>query len=252
MVLTTDELNLKLKKHHNDRFHISNEIIKDVANIEQPLIENFNCSGRPNGLYYSFGNSWLNFLLTKKVNSIFKPCCYLYKVEIVESKVLCLKSTNEVIDFHNKADKYYLNNKKYNLCGEWSINPTKVIPYNESNKYKNIYDFYKSKKIIFTDVNEFINEMKNYYIDFSVQNTKPLLRWDKIAKSYSGIEFLNFHKNKNTPSWYNSLDIESGCIWDVKAFANITLLANVVEYDDIEKSNIWVLNDKGKEYFFYS
>jgi hypothetical protein len=249
MVLTTEELNNTLHKYKTERFHISNDKIELVELIEQPIIEDFNCSGRPNGIYYSFGNSWLNFITTKKTSTIYKPCCYLYHVKVNTNKILQFPDNTSVINFHEKHDKYYLNNINFNLCGEWTTNPTRVIPYNDifKNKYKNLYDFYKSKKIIFDNREEYLTEMGKFYIDFIPSG--GLIRWDKISHQYNGVEFHNYHKNKKTPKWYNTLDVSSGCVWNPKAIEELTLLANVVEYDEKEKTNIWVLTDKGKQYF---
>lgn len=249
MVLDTETLNSYLHKHKTERFHISNSKIDVIENIEQPLIENFNCSGRPNGIYYSFGNSWLNFITTKKTSTVYKPCCYLYHIVINPNKILHFPNHESVIDFHDKNDKYYLNNINYNLCSEWNTNPTRVIPYNDifKSNYKSLYDFYKTKKIIFDNRDEYLQEMNKYYIDFVPSS--GLIRWDKISHQYHGVEFDNFHKNKKTPKWYNSLDVSSGCIWNTKAIHDITLLASVVEYDEQTNSNIWLLTDKGKEMF---
>lgn len=249
MVLNTVALNNKLKEHKNVRFHISNEAInlQDIKNVDQPIIEYFNCSGRPNGLYYSFGNSWLNFLLQKKTSTAYKPCCYLYKVEINDNnKILHFPNHESVIDFHKKTDKYYLNTRNFNLCNVWNFNPTKIVPYGDmiNGNYKNLFDFYKSKKIIYDNKEEYVAEMNKYYIDFSVQN--ELVRWDKISQHYYGVEFNNYHKSRNTPKWYNSLDVSSGCIWNTKALYDLQLLATVVEYDDDKQTNNWVLTDEGK------
>jgi hypothetical protein len=111
-----------------------------------------------------------------------------------------------------------------------------------------MFDFYKSKKVIFDNKEDYLNEMKNYFIDIDV-NSEGLIRWDKLSHKYHGVEFNNYHKNRKTPNWYNTLDVNSGCVWNMKAVQELTLLGSVVEYDDLRKTNIWVLNDKGKEFF---
>jgi hypothetical protein len=243
MVLTSEELNTLLSKFKHEKFHISNNKISLLEIIDQPIIENFNCSGRPNGIYYSFGNSWLNFILNKKTSTVYKPCCFLYHVKVNPEKILNFPNHESIIDFHSKSDKYYLNTLKYNLCGEWSTNPTKVIPYSDltKSKYKNIFDFYKQKRVVFDDYQSYLDEMSSYYIDFVP--SQGLIRWDKLQNHYHGVEFENFRKTKKTPKWYNSLDVSSGCVWNPKSITELTLIGQVVESD---VTNIWVLNDEGK------
>lgn len=269
-IITSRELNVMINKIHEekdlkvhiskkmltknkngnirDEFHHKNDDIHDIHDendinelmyIEQPLIEDFNCSGRPSGLYYGIGNSWLDLILNDRdVNKIYEPCCFLYVLEIDETNIRHINSIESILEFDKEIPNYYLHNEKYNMCGTWNFNPTKSIPYktmiDNKGKYDNMFEFYYSIGAVFKTREEFMNKMKTYYIDIpeSMEYSHRRKRWDLVAKKYSGIEitdFINFDKKNKIPHWYPTFSVASGCVWDPKAIKSLRLMAKMHE-----------------------
>ena len=44
-----------------------------------------------------------------------------------------------------------------------------------------------------------------------------LVDWDKVSQDYGGIEICPYLKQRKHYLWYNSFDVASGCIWNIKS-----------------------------------
>lgn len=84
-----------------------------------------------------------------------------------------------------------------------------------------------SEKVLFLDmprkVREFAKEYRNQK-DFAYNNN---INWGIVAQRYSGIEFNPYFYNMRFGeglSFYYTIDIPSGCIWDKSGIKSITRL----------------------------
>jgi hypothetical protein len=84
---------------------------------------------------------------------------------------------------------------------EFDVDMTKILTLNT---YKDISEFNQEYTVPFE-----YKKFSNYLID-----------WGKVQKKYSGIYFKNaqIKKARDEFMWYNSIDIESICVW-----ANLSL-----------------------------
>ncbi len=258
MEISSKELNNyinKISQKTDIYLHLSENILKqnELQDIHQPIVEEYNCGGRPNGLWYSHGNSWLNFIVNNKnINPIFKPCCYLYEIKLDESQILKLDNYNQIKKFDDYYSDYYLNVENYNLCGYRKLNPSRYIDYYDFNttKFKNktLYDYLESKNIVFSDKDKFKKHLNQYYINVNknVIEERRNKRWDIVAKDYDGVHFTPYQKNINNINWYKSISISSGCVWNVKAIKALYLVAHVINKNFEHIKNIWKLTDYGE------
>ena len=87
-------------------------------------------------------------------------------------------------------------------------------------------------KILVIDSLEDVDEMNKKYSKVMKSLSMRLIDFNEVAKTYSGIEFRNYHKInkeirtnrfKSLPrnsflkrySWYLTIDVNSGCVWDL-------------------------------------
>lgn len=93
------------------------------------------------------------------------------------------------------------------------------------NKEEDIKKFtkkYRDKSIKFEKTVLKANNSPKLIIDYSI------IDWEKVTKDYGGIEFcpyipINIGDSKKTNyiyNWYNTIDVSSGCIWNVKDILN--------------------------------
>jgi hypothetical protein len=133
-----------------------------------------------------------------------------------------LKKRIHITDSLDIYDCHYIQNKyDFKPNGLWySINDEwyQWISYNmpsKLKKYKFELEIDFSRIIVLKDsktLKEFVdiygfNELNLVFID-----------WEKVSEDYDGIEFSPYFKNnildfKNI--WYNTIDVESGCIWNL-------------------------------------
>jgi hypothetical protein len=63
---------------------------------------------------------------------------------------------------------------------------------------------------------EKFNTMSHLPANFTV--LLKYVNWKKVKELYDGIEFTNYSKtfDLNEPLWWNTIDVKSGCIWNLK------------------------------------
>ena len=138
---------------------------------------------KPHGLWYSCGVSWYNFCLDNEFGDwcVYKDC-NVYQLEIDKSKILSINTIPKLKNFHNK----YKETKN-------KITKNKIT---------------KNK----------ITKTNHEYI-----------KWNEVYKEYYGIHFCPFLKTKFRKEtnymqskllWYLSIDVDSGCIWNINAIKN--------------------------------
>lgn len=105
-------------------------------------------------------------------------------------------------------------------------------------KYKYTLDIDLSNILIISTIEE-LTEFNNKYSD---EKLMYLFDWNKIAQLYDGIEFRNYnqlcHINKDVflkTMWIRSLDVSSGCIWNLKclkSFEKIEVEEKYLKYKE--------------------
>ena len=50
------------------------------------------------------------------------------------------------------------------------------------------------------------NDLQNYLVD-----------WKKVSQDYGGIQICPYLKKRKKILWYNSFDVASGCVWNIKS-----------------------------------
>lgn len=51
-----------------------------------------------------------------------------------------------------------------------------------------------------------------------------LIKWDKVADDYGGIEICPWIEKRKYYLWYNTFDVASGCIWNINSIIKDTEL----------------------------
>ncbi len=82
----------------------------ELREISQLLAWGYNVGGRPNGFWFAKGGRWLEFT-TRITSNTFKPCCYLYDVNIYgkASEIMHIKTWDDFMSFDWKCPDYWLN-----------------------------------------------------------------------------------------------------------------------------------------------
>lgn len=123
----------------------------------------------------------------------------------------------------------------YSLGTEWLEWVRNEEPHWE---YQFLYELIidKSKLFIINDSNDLTDFIANYLIPRNSSNSYNYFElnkidWYKLAKEYSGIEFRNYKKSYqlqikyvSIPTWYDGIDVSSGCIWDKNALLSVNLI----------------------------
>ena len=132
----------KFPKMH---FHLSYNKIEKIKNSEQK-----NTVFKPNGLWYSIGNKWVEWM---EMEDFGKICCYLYVIEPTEyttlnkpdkNKVLLIDTIDKVIQFSKKYKKQ--NNYEHVLINWKEV--AKDFGGIEFNPYFSFVDHKKLKNIL--------------------------------------------------------------------------------------------------------
>lgn len=227
-------------------FHLAKTPIKDhskhiLQSKNQLYAWGFNAGGRPNGFWVARGLEWLEFTQVLK-NNTYPPCCYIYKIDVnAKSKILKIKSNKDFDEFDKKFQSYWLNLDYYDvdytdyLTGKLIYRPHKYnLDYNrlDSREDEPLYDVLVRNKIILKDKKTAINECEFYRTcGIPIERFKHK-NWADVARNYHGIIFDNYDKeNKKLMYylWFQTLDTNSGCIWDVNAVSKVEL--EYVKYD---------------------
>ena len=96
-----DFISERLQLGRQERVHISVNEIDSVKDTPQKGL----VFGKPDGLWYGFGDSWVNFVKYEFDPETFKTKKWGYKVYPNPDKIITLRTHNDVFDFVNK----YLN-----------------------------------------------------------------------------------------------------------------------------------------------
>jgi len=185
------------------RFPRRNKIARSCdldKNIKYRKILSF----KPVGYWYSLGKEWYNLW-------------YKFFDHKVTNEVICeIKVKKNMFTTLDKKEK------------------GKILVIDSLKDVKKIFSLFGTLKIIEINkngrsVNDFrdikLGKRKSDYDDAII----GLLDFNKISENFSGIEFRNYKKTKKEMlleieknkikmfeySWYDTLDVSSGCVWDL-------------------------------------
>jgi hypothetical protein len=209
----------------------------------------FNVGGRPDGLWISRGAAWLE-KARELENPQFPMCCYIYQIKIKPSaNILNIKNESDFLRFDAEFPSYWINSDYFEIDFVDYVSGNKVHSrrrYNlDLNKLRkkskeSLKDILINNKIIFLSPEDAMTHCEFY------RNVKiPIERfkykdWAIIAEKYQGIIFNEWETNHAKTMnylWFQSLDVASGCIWDVNSIDSMDLKYNKIDADKWESSN---------------
>jgi len=176
-------------------------------------------SMKPNGLWYST-NKWIIHDIHSDKEDNVDICCYIYKVivkntffttnlnDTSKSKLLQIKTIKQLDAFIKKYE--YKNPKAY-----FNINWKLVAKDFKGIEFKPFIDSFKlqkAKKIV---------SMTHYFIKKKISEKQLDEDWDYYYDIYNKEYYSKFIEKYG---FYDTIDIESGCIWDVSVIDNYDLL----------------------------
>lgn len=245
------------------KIHISQSPIKKLEISEQEIITGFNAGGRPEGIWYSYGGSWLKFLSdhSSNVREEFKPCCFMYNI-VLDKKILKLDSIKKLNDFDKKYKSYwrpaddlergskYLKNLPYTPLGRSTqrrLDSPRFrgeSPVGRSMGIKRNAEKLIKDGLILTTAQSVKHQFEDELgIDISKKDIEyyKFKRWDLVAKNYNGAEFIPYFESyRNKRFWYWTIDVASGCVWNPKGVKEFKLIARKIGEN-------WELTDYGRD-----
>lgn len=236
----------KLLDKNKLKIHISQEPLKKMEISHQEIITGFNSAGRPEGIWYSYGGSWLRFLTqnSSEIRDEFRPCCLMYNV-VLNKKIIKLNTSKKLNNFDKKFKSYWRNIDDIQRGSSYMKN----LPYKPIGRSMGIKrDANKLIKegVILTSaesVKEHFEDIYNTIISKKDIDYYKYPRWDLIAQKYNGVEMIPYIKSfTNKRFWYWTVDVASGCVWNPDGVKEIKLLARKVGEE-------WILTDYGQKIF---
>jgi hypothetical protein len=225
---------------HLAKTPITNKDQQLIFNHPQLYVFGYNVGGRPDGLWVSYGSKWME-LADGILNPTYPVCCYLYEIKLnKDANVLRITSDSDFEKLDSSISSYWVNFDYFEMDFVDSLTHQHVV---ESKKYK--LDLTR----IIGRADETLKEtLIRYNIIFDNPKTAlkvctfykksniPIERfkykdWSELAKKYHGVLFDNYNrKNKKLMEyfWFQSLDLVSGCIWNISAIDKINLVYNKI------------------------
>jgi hypothetical protein len=178
---------------------------------------------------------WLEFTQSIR-NQAYPPCCYIYKIELnPKAKILRIKNNSDFEKFDKKFKSYWLNMDYFDvdfldyLTGKLIYKPRLhdlIFDKLEKSKDEPLYDILIRNKIIFKDKKSALAGCVFYRVCGVPIERFKYKNWADVARSYHGIIFENYDKsNKKLMNylWFQTLDANSGCVWDINAVNKVSL-----------------------------
>lgn len=202
----------------------------------------FNAGGRPDGLWVSRGSAWIE--KAKELdNPKFPVCCYIYNVSTCDdARILHVGDEEQFLEFDKNFPSYWINLDYFEVDFIDYLNGHAI---RAERKYKldldklrkrggeTIRDVMVSNNIIFNTAESALAGCEFYKrVKIPIERFK-YKDWAAVAEKYQGIVFdtWNIADPQMKYLWFQSLDVASGCIWDVSAISNIDLLYNKISMD---------------------
>lgn len=234
--LTTAEL-IERYRDSPTLLHLSSSLMTAPTKSEQVYIKGFNLGGRPLGIWYTRGSTWLEFI--RDLNSRNYPsCCNLYEIKLKPSaKILTIENNEDLMAFDKAFPSYWLNMDFFDVI---------FVDYSTNVEYRWVRrrDLATILNTLTTTVPDLATleklgvvyttpEAARKHPFYSMGQSSDLLErfkykdWRAVAKKYQGVDFAMWDINDHDQMkyiWYQSLDVASACIWDPDAIESMTLL----------------------------
>lgn len=111
----------------------------------------------------------------------------------------------------------------YALGDEWG----QYLKTHDKERYTS-YDYIASIDIDYADILKINSSQKleDFHKNYSVKrNFNPAIDWKKVSEDYKGIEIIPYRPEfRHIYLWYNVWDLASGCIWDLSAIKDYTII----------------------------
>ena len=226
---------INLLNKHKIKAHISIEQFETFEDTEQELLTGFNGSGRPDGLWFSIGGSWLDFLVRNEgfLNPHYKPCCFIYDVRLNQKNILDINTTKKFSTFDKKYSNYWrapsVLSRGYSYVKNAVNYPVPIRRLMGAKKDTDYFGTLVEEGLLYRNpesLNRAYQREQGYKLTKKEIEYWKFKRWDQVARQHSGVEFNPYLKGPSKKFfWYNSLDVASGCVWDKKGIKTIKLLA---------------------------
>ena len=115
-------------------------------------------------------------------------------------------------DWYNWTQETELYKYQYKYIHKININNRVLTNIRNKNQNKN-----QNKILVINNVKDFDIFNKRYAHLYKDENNNYLVNWDKVAKDYGGIEICPYLSERRHYLWYDTFDVGSGCIWNIKA-----------------------------------
>lgn len=214
--------------------------------IQQMYVLGYNAGGRPDGFWFSNGSDWFA-KAAELANPLFPLCCYIYHVELDYKSILTINSSNFEA-FDKEFPSWWLNMDYYEI--DFLDYLTKVETRAHRRRHLNVNKLRRhpgesfketllANGVIFDNAESAKTNCAYYRRDGIVMDRYRYKDWNAVAAKYKGVIF---QWDASSPEmkylWWQSLDVSSGCIWDMSAISSTRLL-----YNKISESQ-WQKNDK--------
>jgi hypothetical protein len=77
-----------------------------------------------------------------------------------------------------------------------------------------------SKMVVLRDA----QDIENFNDTYRVGDDGKIINWLEVSKQYDGIELFPFSPNHSGLHWYQTFDVPSGCIWNLKNIRSVRLV----------------------------
>jgi hypothetical protein len=178
----------------NKRIHMSYGPIGSTMDVPQIVQSGYKrMNGKPFGLWYAFGQDWVEFVLNENPGGIVD---FIYELEINPTKVLVVKDRQTV---------EYLD-KNFGVMSDWAKHG-----WISNDKYGRFGGIQR------------IEYGPGIRGDKAVTLERPkLLNWEQMRSVYDGIEV---YPDKVDAAWIDEWAVDSGCIWNRAGIRRVHLLA---------------------------
>lgn len=241
--LTDEEL---IKKYHRRAglMHLAKTPLRKMLEpAEQRYIAGHNSGGRPEGLWIARGSIWMERIRIPDIDPKRYPmCCYLYQIVLKPTaKILHIKTAVDFKKFDKSFPNYWINLDYFDIqvtdryTDKKIKSPRHMIIDTSKLKREDGDDWYTTlvkNKIIFetaVSAKKYSRFYRNCPIPVDRFRHK---NWAFIAEKYQGIIFDNWGKDDSMKYlWFQTLDVNSGCIWDPAAIKTLKLVYHKIDPD---------------------
>lgn len=150
---------------------------------------------KPWGLWYAWGNSWIEYCKEQSCRSIllgskFNNYAFTYKLSIDYDRVLRIRTYKEISSFYENY-KFPISKIKGKVRAKDCFEDLKRLNFNQG-LYSKLY--------------------------------KDVIDWYRVGKDYDGIDIIYNDKANDDFYWYDGWDVSGGCIWHRRAIKKLVCI----------------------------